>query len=234
MTLKVMTYNICSCHNLNHEYDPGGTIAFIKGEAPDILGVNEVDYMNERGFFTDMPKIMAEKLDYPYYFFGKTINYRGGEYGNCLFSKHPIVDTKNIKIPETGGCEDRAVIKAVINIADKPAAVMVSHYGLSEAERVNAAALTAEQVKKAMDLKYPVIFMGDLNCPPNAEELRSLYGLLNDTAERSSDRLLSFPSDDPKEKIDYIFVSSEFKTENVYLRRTQASDHLPYTVILSY
>lgn len=234
MTIKVMTYNICSCHNLKYEYIPEQTMEVIRSENPDIIGINEMDYLNERNNFTDMPKIMAEKLGYNYYF-GKSIDFRGGEYGNVIMSRFPIdmESVKNIPVPESNSeerdrtYENRAIIKASINVNGHIINVMVSHYGLSYGERIAAVNQTIELI----DCDTPIIFMGDLNCEPNAIELQPLYNKLNDTA--LSEGMFTIPSDKPISKIDYIFVSNHFKVESSYVIDTQVSDHCPYVAILS-
>lgn len=234
MTIKVMTYNICSCHNLKYEYVPDQTMEIIRAENPDIIGINEMDYLNERNDFIDMPKIMAEKLGYNYYF-GKSIDYRGGEYGNVIMSRFPIdmESVKNIPVPESNSeerdrtYENRAIIKAPININGRIINVLISHYGLSYGERVAAVSQTIELINS----DTPTIFMGDLNCQPDAIELQPLYGKLNDTA--LSDNMFTIPSDEPNRKIDYIFTSNHFKVESSYVIDTQVSDHCPYVAILS-
>lgn len=234
MTIKVMTYNICSCHNLKYEYVPDQTMEIIKSENPDIIGINEMDYLNERNDFTDMPKIMAEKLGYNYYF-GKSIDYRGGEYGNVIMSRFPIdmESVENIPVPESNfeerdrTYENRAIIKAPTNVNGRIINVLISHYGLSYGERIAAVNQTIELIDKDI----PTIFMGDLNCEPDAIELQPLHSKLNDTA--LSDGMFTIPSDKPIKKIDYIFVSNHFKVESSYVIDTQVSDHCPYVAILS-
>ena len=229
MTLKVMTYNICSCHNLKYEYDPDQTIRTILAENPDIVGINEMDCVNERNNFADMPKIMGEKIGYEY-FFGKSIDYRGGQYGNMIMSRYPIISAVNVPIPETIAAkgertyENRAIIKACIDVNGQLINVLVSHYGLSPQERLTA-------VKQTSDLigDEPTIFMGDLNCTPDSGELNCLYEKLNDTSKE-----LTFPSDTPKIKIDYIFTSPHFAVDSAKVIDTQVSDHRPYAVILNY
>ncbi|MCL2518877.1 MAG: endonuclease/exonuclease/phosphatase family protein [Oscillospiraceae bacterium] len=220
--MKIMTYNICSCHNMAREYDPDAAMKIIAAENPDILGINEMDYMNERGFFTDMPKIFAETLGFTYYYFGKTIDFRGGGYGNVIYSKFPIKNVTNYPIPETSGAENRVVICAEL---ENGLTVLVTHYGLSVEERNKA---VAETVRLAEN-KKPLIFMGDLNCTPYSDELKPIHAILKDTPNGPS-----FPSDKPDVKIDYIFVSEDINVETSYLIHTQASDHLPYVAILNF
>ena len=218
-----MTFNICSCHNLKYDYNPDLTIRTIICENPDIIAVNEMDRLNERNGFTDMPKIFAEKTGYNYYF-GKSIDHRGGEYGNMIMSRYPIISAVNIPIPETAGVENRAIIKAVIDLNGHNIDVIVSHYGLSVPERVSAVDATLELIGE-----NPIVFMGDLNCTPESGELDRIYAKLTDAATE-----LTFPSDKPNIKIDYIFVSPQLSVESAYVIDTQVSDHRPYAAVINY
>ena len=222
MTFKVMTFNICSCHNLKYDYVPDQTIRTIVNENPDIIAINEMDKLNERNGFTDMPAIMAEQTGYNYYF-GKSIDYRGGEYGNMIMSRHPIISAVTIPIPQTDGGENRSIIKACVNIDGQFIDVLVSHYGLSFAERIHG-------VNTTLDLlgENPLIFMGDLNCTPDSGELDNIYAKLTDISAA-----FTFPSDKPNQKIDYIFVSPQLKAISATVIDTQVSDHRPYTAIIS-
>lgn len=235
MQLKVMTYNIYSYHNLRYEYKPADTIAFIKSQNPDIVGINEMDYMNARNNFTDMPKVTASGLGFQYYFFGKAIDFQDGEYGNTIVSRYPIISRENHQIPELTVTErkpryePRAVIKTKIDCGKKVITVLVSHYGLSEEERIAAAAETVRLAEEEIDNGESVIFMGDLNCSPDAEELRPLYELFADTDNEK--RFLTHPSDDPKVKIDYIFATKDIELKSLYTQYVEYSDHLPLIAV---
>jgi len=72
----------------------------------------------------------------------------------------------------------------------------------------------------------PVILMGDLNMEPDDPILQPLLKVLNDTAE-GADFIKTFPSDEPRIKIDYILHSDEFRTVALSSMNTQNSDHRP-------
>lgn len=221
-----MTFNIRTCHNLNYEYVPNQTIQTIINERPDIIGINEMDYMNERNGFTDMPKIMAERIGYNYYF-GKSIDFQSGEYGNMIMSRYPIKSVSNIPIPDrddTYEQESRAIIKSRIDVDGHQINVFVTHYGLSVPERINAVNTSIN----LLDENIPTIFMGDLNCKPDSEELHPLYMKLKEMST-----MLTFPSDKPIEKIDYIFTSNHFTVESSYVLDKQVSDHKPLIMSLN-
>ena len=107
--------------------------------------------------------------------------------------------------------------------------VFVSHFGLAKAERANAVKIMAELIK---DSEHPVIVMGDFNAQPNDPVLDPIRELLSDTFDVYPDQnAITFPTNPefgPDQKIDYIFVSKEFKTESVEIINKQLSDHRAY------
>ena len=70
--------------------------------------------------------------------------------------------------------------------------------------------------------------MGDFNITPDNEFLLPIKERLNDTAAGYSvddESFYTFMSDNPYQKIDYIFVSKDFKTESVAVSEKIGSDH---------
>lgn len=61
---------------------------------------------------------------------------------------------------------------------------------------------------------------------PDDEILKPIFEILNDTANGYDEKdLLSWPSVVPERKIDYIFVSKDFKVEKTYTADEISSDH---------
>ncbi len=68
--------------------------------------------------------------------------------------------------------------------------------------------------------------IGDFNLRPDDVILRPLMDVLIDTAQ-GCESPKTFPSDQPREKIDYIFVSKDVKVLSLESQNTQMSDHRP-------
>ena len=93
MGVSVGTYNIL--HGLNYPKWLNGTEEIdltlvsdaIREMKLDICGLNEVRNQEEVPGLCNQAKVIAENLGY-HYVFGKAINYRGGEYGNALVTRH--------------------------------------------------------------------------------------------------------------------------------------------------
>lgn len=222
--MKIMTFNILHCMNyLTKKIDFEKFAEEIKYCDADIIGLNEV---RGRGFikdYSDQLKKLSALTGLNFYF-GKAISVMGlAPYGNGLMAKSEIISPKTVKIPDpekkngSEMYETRCIIKAQV----KDFTVIVTHMGLNTDERESA-------VKTILGIApdEKCIIMGDFNCTPDAEELKPLFNkfICSDT------ETLTFPSDKPRIKIDYIFVSKDIKIKSVKTSETVVSDHLYHLV----
>lgn len=227
MKLKAMTYNICSGRNMARERDLEFAASVVRSVAPDFVTLNEVrsrtadigpiDQANELGRLTGYYRV-----------FGRSIDYAGGEYGNALLSRLPIVEHDVVHIPDPEACDDprsehRTVLRSILMAGDRRIRVLCTHFGLLDSEQENAVD-TVMRLLEEEDM--PTLLMGDLNLSPEAPALAPLFEALTDVCGGRAEPL-TFPSDEPECKIDYIFHTAHFETEAAYSMDTQCSDHRP-------
>ena len=231
--MKIMTFNTQHCKNYVEGHIDFDIMAnAIKACAPDIVGLNEM-------FDTsDDPELVAqvEKLrdlsGMKYCYFAKAIDLKKGSYGNGFLSNLPILGTEVIAIPDPdprgydGYYETRCVLKAEL---EGGVTVLVSHFGLNPDEQENAVATV---VTNLVDKKC--VLMGDFNLTPDNPILVPIQGRMKDTAEVFDEEKLSFPSDNPDRKIDYIFVSPVAKIITADIPAIVASDHRPHTAMVEF
>ena len=160
-------------------------------------------------------------------YFAEAIRFEGvNPYGNGLISKIPIVSTETIIIPDpvekayNGYYETRCILKAQL---EGGITVLVTHFGLNPDEQENA-------VKVIMDnlTDKKCILMGDFNVQPDDAVLIPIRERMKDAADVIGRPLLSFPSDYPTKKIDYIFVSPDIEILDADIPAIVASDHRPH------
>lgn len=218
------TFNIQHCRDYVKRIIDFDLIAeAIEKTNPDIVSLNEVFGEGSPLPYDNQPKILAEKLNM-FYFFGQAISITKGNYGNAILSKYPIEDPQVIKIPdplvkdEDVYYETRCIIKAKIN----GLTILSTHIGLAKSEARNAVNTLLEVIK---DIKGPYVIMGDFNMQPNNEILKPLFALTNDTLENIFTP--TFPSINPKIRIDYILTSKDITIEEANVVNIIASDHLP-------
>lgn len=231
MKVKVVSYNIQHCGVYKSDLiDFDAFAETIKGFEADIIGLNEVRGQGKREDYEAQAKILAEKLGMNYYF-AKAIEFDGeNPYGNAILSKYPIVSAETIAIPDPevraydGYYETRCVLKAIIDVGETEICVLVTHFGLNPDEAENAAATVMANIPEKKG-----ILMGDFNVTPDSYVLKPIRGVLNDTADLFDEELLSWPSDIPERKIDYIFHTPDIKCLEGNIPAIETSDHRPHT-----
>ena len=226
MKLTAMTYNIFSGRNLARDLNLKHAASVIRKVQPDFVTLNEVRSHTEDVGPINQACELARLTGY-YPIFGKAIDILGGEYGNGFLSRLPVLQSEVIHIPDperTGDYyyEHRCILRCVLLANEQPITVLCTHFGLAPAEQQNAVDTVLTLLAKENN---PVLLMGDLNVEPHYEVLQPLFDKLTDTAKDSG--ILTFPSDEPKIKIDHIFCSQHFKAAKVYSIDTQNSDHRP-------
>lgn len=236
MRIRVTTFNIQ--HGRDHR-KAGDVIdvplmarAAAETEA-SIIGFNEVRRGTLPGIpgFPDTPAMLAEEAGGEV-IFGKAISLgRGMDYGNALLTKHRIIESEIIPIPDPGedereDCfESRCVIRALLDVGGKEVTVLSTHFGLSAAERENAAETVLGAAEKT---KTPVILMGDLNAEPDDPVCRRIRAAFTDAAAALGKEEDTFPSDRPEKRIDYIFLRGCVPVEIHTVKRI-VSDHFALT-----
>ncbi len=231
MKLNIVSFNTQHCMNyITREIDYEGVAALIKELDADIVGLNEMRGEGPYpGYEAQMEKLAA-LTGYHYYFAPAIMMCGTSPYGNGLLSRFPIKSAEKIMIPDptekTGKLyyETRCILKAVIDVADG-LTVMVSHFGLNDDEHVNAVNTLLPALEETK-----CVFMGDLNTTPEDPVLDGIRARMFDTAEVIGEEKLSFPSDKPVEKIDYIFVSPDIEVTYADIPEKIVSDHRPYIV----
>ncbi|MBE6651344.1 MAG: hypothetical protein E7613_08535 [Ruminococcaceae bacterium] len=232
--MKIMTFNTQHCLNfIEQKIDFDIMAKTILDFDADIVGLNEMRGDGESPEYTAQVEKLAELTGMKYYYFAKAIDVpSGGPYGNGILSKIPIIKAETILIPEVINkisgryYERRCVLKAVLegNIT-----VLVTHFGLTPDEQINATSTVMEHIA---DEKC--ILMGDFNLKPDNSIISPIREKMTDTASLFTSEKLSFPSDAPRSKIDYVFVSPDVKVIDADIPPVVASDHRPHTAIIDF
>lgn len=233
MTVTVMTFNTQHCLNyITREIEFDIFAETIRNCGADIIGLNEMRDLGPNPEYAAQAKELADRLGYHYYF-AKAIDFDGkNPYGNALLSRFPILSAETILIPDpeektySGYYETRCLLKAKIDIAGG-LNIIVTHFGLNPDEQVNAVktAVAYLEAKKC-------VLMGDFNLNPQERILKPIQERLHDTADLFAEELLSFPSDNPDRKIDYIFATRDLNILSADIPAIVASDHRPHTAVL--
>ena len=241
MNLRVMTYNIQ--HAMEHAAwlkDKTEIINFdmiadvIRRFNPDVVGLNEVRDRGADPDYREQTLEIARRLGYEHCYFAKAIDFGYGPYGNAIISKYPMQSARTIAIPDpvyknSGGYyETRCILKAEFEVPTR-FDVLISHFGLPASEQRNAVSMMMQLLENR---SVPTVAMGDYNMKPENPTLAPLLAALTDTAAWLPEGTMTFPTENPKIKIDYVLVSEEFRPISAQAPAIVASDHCPYIVDL--
>ena len=228
MKIKVMTFNTQHCLGyVSREIDFNLMAEAIKSCAPDVVGLNEMRGEGSHEEYTAQVERLRELTGMKYCYFAKAIEFSRGPYGNGLLSNIPILKAESVPVPDPsprgydGYYETRCVLRAEL---EGGITVLVSHFGLNPDEAENAVKTVLAELPAEKG-----IFMGDLNLQPEDPLLAPLRARLQDTADAMTEEKLSFPSDVPDRKIDYIFATPDWQVTAADIPEIVASDHRPHT-----
>ena len=232
MKLKIMTFNIQHCLNYKTQrIDYSLFVGALSAFGADIVALNEVRNKGAADEYDDQTAILAEGADYPYRYFAKATELgEGNPYGNAILSRYPIISAEAVPIPDPdprgydGYYETRCVGRAVIDVGGVPLTVLSVHFGLNPDERENAVATILSLITPER-----CVLTGDFNSHPDDEIIAPIFARMTDAASVFEREKYSFPSDDPKEKIDFIFVSPDIKVAAADIPAAVISDHRPHT-----
>ena len=209
--MKILTFNVQHCKNFTTgevDYELFGRT--LRQVGADVVGINEIYGGGEGSRFGDQVARLAELGGYPYTYFARAISVGGtSPYGNALLSRVPIAHAEVIPIPDplaegrvgTYHYETRCVLKARLASGLH---VLVTHMGLNPEEHENAEATVLSVLESER-----CVLMGDFNMRPDHRTVSAIRERMRDTAELFSAPYLSFPSDAPIKKIDYVFASAD-------------------------
>jgi endonuclease/exonuclease/phosphatase family metal-dependent hydrolase len=189
----------------------------------DIIGLQELDNRPDGAPESAQMDFLAEKTGYeamP----GFTIKHSNGTYGNALFTRWPVLQKSEIDLSFKRR-EPRGAIVASISIRGLIVTVIVTHLGLTFAERRYQVARLADFIQAK--LSRFLIVLGDTNeWMPANRGINVLHRILG-----KSPATLSFPSWLPLFPIDRIWVKPQTARQDVWAHRSRlaarASDHLP-------
>ncbi len=231
--MRIMSFNTESCTNYHKRVTDFDIMAkAINDCKPDIVGLNEMRDEGNHEVFVAQTKILSEKTGIPNHFFAQAIDHimygEGNPYGNAMLSKYKIVEAKTILVPDspeesrkgTRLYQTRCLLKAKL---ENGLTIMVIHFGLNDDEHENAVKTIIDNLE---DEKC--ILMGDFNVSPDNHCLDPIRERMKDTASVFTEEKLSYPSDNPDRKIDYIFVSKDIEVISADIPPIDASDHRPH------
>jgi endonuclease/exonuclease/phosphatase family metal-dependent hydrolase len=240
MQLRLLTFNIRHGKGMDGQVNLQRTADVIKYANADMIGLNEVDkHFSERSAFIDQTAWLAKELSMEYAY-GPAISIQKGkevkvrQYGNALLTRFPIVERNNHLFNILPGIiEGRSILETKVLIKDQMVYVFVTHLSLSPFLHRKQ---TEQVIQRVRHRDGPVIVMGDWNMKPHSKGWNQIEHFLTDAWKASAKEGMgkTYPSYRPRNRLDYIFVSSHFQimSSEVLTICPDASDHLPVIAIV--
>ncbi len=237
--LKVLTYNIHHGEGGDGNVDIDRIAKVILESKADLVALQEVDRGVERTKKIDTMTMLAD-LTGMTYTFGKNLDYQGGDYGNGVLVRYPILEERNLFLRSIQSSEQRGLLQLVIEVKGQEIVFMNTHLDdkPDDAERMAC----VQEIKTAAQqyASRPVILCGDFNDIPASATI----GKMKDTFDDSWDQIgagegNTYPASKPAKRLDYIFTkknnlgsitSLSLKPVSARVIAGDASDHLPLLV----
>ena len=231
--MRVLTYNIHHGQGVDGVIDLERIAAVIREADADLVALQEVDKGVKRTDGVDQPAVLAE-LTGMRVIFEKNIAFQGGEYGNAVLTRLPVLKYENHYLPQSRPGEQRGMLEVHVTHAGRPLVFFATHfdYHPDDRERLASADMLRGLVE-ALDEDH-VVVAGDLNTTPGSAVMDKMTAFLSDAHTPADAPGYTFPADKPDRRIDYVLshpgsglrvVSSEVIDEAV------ASDHRPLLAV---
>lgn len=232
-TIRVLTYNIHHGEDMNRKLDLHQIAEVIKKARPDVVALQEVDSMTSRTKKVDQLKELAA-LTGMYFFYGKNMDFDGGGYGVGILSKWPIRRSFITRLPNFPQSEPRVAASVELALKKNRRLLFTSvhlDYVQNPEERI-AQAKKLEEVFSAIQM--PSILAGDFNAQPEETTMKDIIFKFYRETDPTG-HALSYPSDKPRVKIDYVLVSKGHRWKNKHYEVQEekvASDHRPVLSVI--
>ncbi len=231
--VTVLSFNILHGATTKGDFDLDVIARVIKDADPDFVAMQEVDFKTARANNLDLTTEIGMRAKMAP-LFGKAMPYDGGEYGEGILSRYSFIRTRNVPLPYSPGNEPRTALEILTELpSGDTIAIVGTHLDHLKDEKDRIAQVA--KINEVFSLnKYPTILAGDLNATPGSTPIEMLEKIWTSTYDRN-DPMPTFPSDDPKIKIDYVMYYPShrwrvYRTE--VIQNTIASDHCAYFVTL--
>jgi endonuclease/exonuclease/phosphatase family metal-dependent hydrolase len=221
--LRVASYNIHACVGTDGRRDPERIAGVLREIDADVIGLQEVDARPGEMKTSRQREYLASALGL-HAIGGPTLRREGGEYGNALLTRRPVLDVRQVDLTVYRR-EPRGALDVDLDVDGAPVRVVVTHLGLLPGER-------RTQVRRLLDRLGDdrtefIIVCGDMNeWFAVGRPLRWLHARLGRTPG-----LPTFPAILPVFALDRIWVHPRAALVTLATHRTPAarlaSDHLP-------
>jgi endonuclease/exonuclease/phosphatase family metal-dependent hydrolase len=236
--LRVLTYNIHHGEGTDGKLDLARIARVITGQKPDLVALQEVDVNTQRTGNVDQAAELG-KLTGLHAVFGKSIDYRGGRYGNAVLSRSPVEKHTVHPLPGKPDAEHRTALEVVVRPWEggPPMTFVGTHldHTRDETDRLRQ----GDEINRLLapdGRRDPLILAGDLNAVPSSETIKCFNARWTDAAGKTG-AAPTIPAGNPRSRIDYVLLrptGAWHVVETSVVPEAVASDHRPVLAVLEW
>ena len=230
--VAVLTYNIYHGEDANGGSNLDAVAGIINSLKPDLVALQEVDNKTTRVKGLDLTAELSRRTGMRG-IFGRAMDYAGGEYGEAVLCRHPVVEIKNNPLPHSPKAEPRAALEVHVELPGGERVVFVGTHLDHVRDQTDRMKQAGRIVELYADYDLPVIVAGDLNAVPGSDPIDLLCR--HWTCADPNDPQPTFPSAGPRRKIDYILFKPSRRWKVLTTRVIDdkvTSDHCPMYAVL--
>jgi endonuclease/exonuclease/phosphatase family metal-dependent hydrolase len=213
--LRVFLYNIQHGRGMDGEVNIRRIANVIQEKDPHLVALNEVDVNVDRSGNIDIMDMLSKYLDMDPVFY-QNIPHQGGEYGNGILTKLPLVSSQNLHLDMPDGGEQRGLLQTTVYFNDIRIAFMTTHLDNRSSNNRQSGVEQIIEVKQNYS-GLPVIMTGDFNAIPDDDIIKKMRAHFTDVwDERGSGPgyTIPVPASRADRRIDYIFYSNNLVGDN--------------------
>ncbi len=233
LLVRVLTYNIHHAEGVDGRLDLERIARVIRSVNPDLVALQEVDRRAARSASVDQPAELG-RLTGLTAVFGANIPLQGGEYGNAVLARWPIVRSANHQLPNRDNGEQRGVLEVHFEAPGTrtPVVLWATHFDHRSNDAERRASADAIEARAREQPDVPAILAGDLNDTPGSPTMAALGA---SWVRANPEILPTIPAAKPARQIDYVLVRPGRRWRTVETRvldEALASDHRPLLAVL--
>ena len=192
----------------------------------DMVALQEVDGGSLRSQFVNQVEYLADKAGFPFWYQQTNRNLgKLAQHSNGFLSHIQPAEVTEHRLP--GLVPGRGAIVIRFGATHQHLVLILAHLALGKRARMTQLNYIAEITNQ----HEHVVVMGDLNCQPHSKEIRTLLQSTHLTPPPTNEG--TFPSWQPRRKLDYIFTSEGLTVHTAHVLKHVVSDHLPLAVEIS-
>ncbi len=213
--ITILTYNIQQGYSADGQRNYAGQLRVMQTIQPDIIGMQETDAARIANGNDDIVRYFADHLGMYSYYGPKTV---AGTFGIALLSRYPILEPTTYYLYSEG--EQVAAIDAVIDVGDQPLRVLVTHLG-------NGGPMIQQQQFLELVGTTPrrAVALGDFNFRPDTPQYALTTRTLLDSWTVRWPDWRDDQGQEPRDKIDHIFISPDLRVIDARYYPEGPSDH---------